>query len=311
MNIGFFTDTHIRIDTPCGRTDDFKKAILLKLEVLGDMWREYKVDLILFGGDLFHTPDPATSIIYDTMHILKLWGRNIIGIIGSHDYFGYQPKSLKRTGIGLLQKAGIIELIGNEGNSKDYVNDSSFLRVVGTSHCYGLCDDITNFFEPKLSHNHFQIQLVHGDLLDKPVLWNHVLCRNVKTESDLVLSGHYHPGWLKPLTYGNTTFINPGSIGRLETSLTPRYPRVLIINSETRKVNFVQVPNCEVHPFYAKTDAEEVDIMQDVTKLISMIEKTEVDIVNVKEQLPSVAQELNFSIEVVEKAFELLEKVDN
>ena len=309
MIFGYFTDTHVRGDNPDARTDDFRKSIFTKLEEIGEIWSTNGVDCVLFGGDLFHTPEPVNSLKYDLMSILKNWNIRIIGVIGSHDYFGYQIKSLKRTAIGLFEKSGIIELVGNVGESTNPIINMSHdkITIVGTPHTYWLCDDVNNFYSKKIFNDHFQIQLVHGDLLDKPVPWQHVSCKDVKTESDLILSGHYHPGWKNPLPIGGTTFINPGSIGRIENSSRIRIPRVCIINSMNKEIKFVGLNSCEQHPFKEKFDEEEHNIMQDVTKLLNMIEHTEIDFVNVKEQLPPIAKELGFSDKVLEISFEFLE----
>jgi len=310
MIFGYFTDTHVRGDNPEARTDDFRKSIFIKLEEIGEIWRTNGVECVLFGGDLFHTPEPVNSLKYDLMNALKKWDTRIIGVIGSHDYFGYQIKSLKRTAIGIFEKAGVIELVGNVGDSTNLIVNmpQDNVTIVGTPHTYWLCDDVNNFYAKKDFADHFQIQLVHGDLLDKPVLWQHVLCRDVRTESDLVLSGHYHPGWKNALHIQGTTFINPGSIGRIENSSKVRIPRVCIINSINKEIKLIELHSCEQHPFREKLEKENQSIMQDVTKLLNMIESVEIDFVNVKEQLPPIAKELGFSKEVLEISFDFLEK---
>lgn len=316
MKFGYFTDSHVRGDSPEGRTDDYRLSMLTKLEEIGQIWIDKGVDAILFGGDLFHTPDPVTSVKYDLMNVLKGWSRyqEIFGVIGSHDYFGYQIKSLKRTAIGLFERAGIIHLIGSEGFPKylDFTLPEGLCRVVGTPHTYWLCEDPKNFFEPKDPEVDFQIQLVHGDLIDKPVLWQHVLCKEAPTKSDLVLIGHYHPGWKTPLRTNNSLYVNPGSIGRLENTGVQRTPRVCIIDTQTRDVEFVELSSCAQHPFKEKlATSEEPNIMQDVAKLLSLIETTSIDTINIKEQLPVVAKELGLADAVLDKAFEILETIEN
>ena len=318
MKIGFFTDTHIRADTPEGRTDDYRKAIFTKLEEIGSIFQD--TEYVLFGGDLFNTPDPSNSIINDTIQMFKSWKKEIIGVVGSHDYFGYQMKSLKRTGIGILYRAGVISLVGKEEELTPRVDihhrggiGYPIVAVTGNSHSYWLADDPKNFFGD--SEGGFHIQLVHGDLVDKPVLWPHVTVDQVTTEADVVLSGHYHPGWSKPITLGGTTFINPGSIGRLENTGRQRIPRVCIIdvnygedvNVNTFTSKFVELTTAEKHPFKEKVAKEEVQ--QDITKLLSLMENTEIDVIDIKQQLPLAAERLGFSKDVVEKAFDILERV--
>jgi DNA repair protein SbcD/Mre11 len=338
MRLGYFTDPHIRSDSPEGRTDDYRKAILDKMEEIGSIWEDQKVDYVLFGGDMFHTPDPPNSLVYDVMGILKLWNKDIYGVIGSHDYFGYQMRSLKRTAAGLLQKSDLIQWIGGEGQEKSVVlkhpnSTLGYSRVSlwGTPHTYWLCDDVKNLEATRVQTQDYetelQIQLVHGDLLDKHVPWQHALLRDVKTASQLILSGHYHPGWDHALTYPPLleefkvdgpktmrTFINPGSIGRVENSGKPRIPRVCIIDipekfSSKFEISFVNLTHVERHPFVEKVAEEETQ--QDVGKLLSLMEdlETEDSIIDIKSALPKAAEQLGFPQDVVEKAFDILERV--
>jgi len=315
MNLGFITDLHMRGDIPEGRTDDFRLSLYEKLEEAGQIWLDNNVDYILCGGDWFHTPDPSMSIVYDMIHILKSWKKDIIGIIGSHDYFGYQIKSLKRTAVGLLQKSEIINLIGGEGfqefitlNDRD--NDTK-VNVIGIPHTYWLADTPNNLSRERLSDD-LQIQLVHGDLVPNVVSWQHILIEKVLTSSDIVLSGHYHPGWKNPMYNNNVMFINPGSFGRVENSNRIRLPRVCIIKvMKNRKfnVNYVTLTKAKEHPFKEKEISEDDVSIQDITYLLQKLQSTQVEMVNIKEQLPLAAKDLGYGEDVIEKAFEILEKV--
>ena len=319
MNIGFLTDIHARADTPQGRIDDFRTSLYTKLEECSQIWRDEKVEVIAFGGDMFDTPDPTTSVVYDIMHILKSWQLPIIGIIGSHDHFGYQVKTLKRTAIGLLEKAGLIELIDEREGFRPWISypsnvDNTVVRFVGNPHTYWLDKDPHNFEKERIAPEHdLQIQLVHGDLLDKAVIWEHVLVSQVHTASDLVLIGHYHPGWKDPIIIESTTFINPGSIGRLDNTGKHRIPRVCIINVKRDKqftTKFRELKTAIPHPFKEKIEIEE-EQPKDIEKLISLIEGTELSAIDIKSQLPKVAEQAGFSQEVIEKAFQLIERAEN
>ena len=308
--VGYFTDLHARYDTPEGRTDDFRISMLAKLEEIGEIWKSHGVQLVLFGGDLFHTPDPARSMEHDVMHILKSWQLPIVAVVGSHDYFGYQIKTLKRTSVGIFEKAGILQLVDS---THGYGLNNVW--VCGTPHSYTLLDDLKNFYVPRHSPVMFQIQLVHGDIVHAPVPWPHVTIAQVKTESDLVLCGHVHSGWSSPhssLVNGHRiTFINPGSIGRLENTGVERIPRVCIFevaDNMTFKTEYVQLAKALKHPFRIHERQPEESTIPDISRLFHLIETTEVDVVDVKKQLPIVAREAGFSEQVVSKAFEFLEE---
>lgn len=303
--LGYFTDTHVRAETPSGRTDNYKDSILTKLEEIGSIFKTNNVDYALFGGDLFHTPDPVNSLKYDVMHIFKSWQIPIVAVIGSHDYFGYQAKSIKRTAVGLFAKAGIIDIIGVD-NYPEYLECGEFV-ITGTSHTYDFVQN-KNIYKPTFNIDKKQIQMVHADLNNKPVIWPHVQIKEVTTESDVVLIGHIHNGFV-PTTIKNTTFYNPGSIGRLENTNKPRTPEVVILYNNEGKVilNTVKLTSALLHPFKDKIDASDVEVVQDITRFLTLLETSTVDVVDIKKQIQTIADELGETPEVVAKTFSILE----
>ncbi|MFA5396497.1 MAG: metallophosphoesterase family protein [Methanogenium sp.] len=325
MKLGFFTDSHIRADNPEGRTDNFRQSILTKLEEISQIWKDNGVQAVLFGGDLFHTPDAAKSIINDVIPILRSWQLPIIGVVGSHDYFGYQLKSLKRTALGHFVKFDCIQLVGDEDlipeiNLDIHLGEGIF--VTGTSHSYWFADTPDSCKKTIEASRgiKYLIQLVHGDLFNKPVPWPHLLTSQIKTESDLVLSGHIHTGWPnKVIKHGNTKFVNPGGIARIDNTGVQRTPMVCIIDVYDNKkgithmdskIDFIPLTSALPHPFKEKTVQEEENV-QDISKLISLISSTKVEVVDIKAKLPLAAKELNMSDSVLNRAFELIESVSD
>jgi len=323
MKIGFFTDLHARNDTPEKRTDDFRVSILTKLHEIGEIFKREEVDLILFGGDLGHTPDPTYSLTNAVLTELKSWNKQIVGVVGSHDYFGYQKRTIDRTMVGNMIAAGVITLVDAEKAYLYRHGDSTLqspaptITITGTQHQYDSTDHIERLDHKRVYDNALlQIQLVHCDLYYKPVPWPHILIQDVKTQSDLVLSGHIHSGWLTPITIGNTTFYNPGSIARLEKSKRKRIPRVCIIEIAGKKDYSIRdfiLTTALKHPF--RDDVEEFEseenTSQDISKLLDFIETTDIEITDVKQLLKEFAKKEDYSEQVLEVVFELLEKAKN
>ncbi len=317
IKFGFFTDTHLRFETPEERTDNFLQSMLLKLEEIGQIFKDEKVDYVLFGGDLYDSDTVAKSVITGTQTVLRSWQLPIIGVVGSHDYIGYQMKSLKSTALGITESAGIIDIIGGYGHPNhilldDGRSDSTTVAVVGMPHTYTFTDDKENMYFEHVESTSFQIQMVHADLNDKPVPWRHILVESGLTDSDLVLSGHYHPGWQTPIVArkkhieGNTVYINPGSIARMKNTGVKRIPRVCIIEVEgnifTNK--FFTLKSALEHPFQEKkVKVEDENPMTDIQRFLDLIGGTEISTIDIKTQLPLVAREYNFSEEVVAEAF--------
>lgn len=315
IKIGFFTDLHARNDTPENRTDDFRESLLKKLSEVGKIFTEEEVDLVLFGGDLAHTPDPSYSLTNALLKELRSWNKEIIGVVGSHDYFGYQKVTLERTLLGAMVASGIMTLVDEEAyhvfkkssNSTDHI-----VTITGSRHQYDSTDHPERLTKPQIiEFALLQIQLVHCDLFHKSVPWPHVLISNVTTQSDLVLSGHIHSGWEEPIKINNTTFFNPGSIARLERSKTQRIPRVSIIEiygEKSFKIKSVYLQTALPHPFKEDTRMVEEDTSQDVSKLLAFIENTVIEITDVKQLLTSFARFQGCKEEILEEMFRLLDK---
>jgi len=195
--------------------------------------------------------------------------------------------------------------------------------ITGTPHTYWATDDSAHVDHVRFIDNTFQIQLVHYDLMHKKVPWPHTLISDIKTDSDLVFVGHYHPGWEQPIIQNNTMFVNQGSIGRLERSNIQRTPRVVIVHTDPTvsvddasiankfKLLYVSLETALAHPFSEKKIVEEEYVSQDVNRLIQMIESSEIDIVDIKTPVPKVAKEFNYNTEVLNKAFDFLEQVNS
>jgi|GEM_PF-3260787 DNA repair exonuclease SbcCD nuclease subunit len=319
--VGYFTDTHVRADSPENRNDDYRKAILTKLEEIGDIFVKEKVDVILFGGDLYDGPEPANSVVTDVQNILSSWQKRIIGVVGSHDYIGYQMTTLKRTALGIACSAkGLIEIVGGEG-FPEYIELGNNIVVTGVPHTYWFADDVKNNYRPRYIEGSTQIQLTHGDLVDIPVPWSHLLIDNAGTESDLVLSGHYHPGWKgvkkKKFVIGahlqEVMFYNPGAIARLSRTSIVRMPKVAIIDITPEiKVREVYLKSANATPFKETEEVQECEnSMQDLENLLTMIESsTTTSAIDIRERIHQVAKIKEIEKDVVDMAFDYLDRAE-
>jgi predicted phosphodiesterase len=309
MIIGYVTDTHLRSETPEGRIDNFNNSILTKMEEVGQIFREEKCDIILHGGDWGDRPDIPYSVYNELVGALKAWNKPIYGIIGSHDYYGYQIKSLKRTAVGALYKSGIIELVGSEG-MKEYI-ELDDICICGTPHTYWLDEDSKNYYKENYSSK-IQIQLTHGMLLEKPAIFQHTLLTNIETKSQYLLGAHYHPGWSQLFfNLKGTTFIHPGGLARLDNTGKVRIPKAVIINSVTQEVYSKELQTAIVHPFKEKvTDSKEEITMNLVKRALDYLKDTQVSVIDIKQQLPLIANKFKYNSEIVDLAFNLIEEAE-
>lgn len=331
LKFGFVTDVHATALTPAGRSDNFREAIMLKLEECGQIWKDYDVQEVWWGGDLYDGPEVSKSVMNDVTTRILDWKKPVVGVIGSHDYTGYQIKTLKRSALGLIVLPNIIELVGKVPSSEQdaikvytFPDSAKSLVLTGVSHSHDLIDNPKKFVPDYLQEfdreKTFIVQIIHADLVEKPVPWPHMLLENLHTPAHLVLSGHIHSGWKEPITFQKentfpTVYFNPGSLARQENTGKVRRPRVCIIEIDSEfniDIKSVYLQSAKEHPFHEKiTEDREAMSARDITNVLKTFENKDLKIVDIKRDLPLIAKELEYSDAVVERVFGFLDKVQN
>jgi len=232
----FFTDTHIRGTTPKNRKDNLLETLEEKFKEILNLSKDYDVDFILHGGDLFDRPDISTSIARKFALILSKFTVPIYLIPGNHDMYGHNPNTINRTMLGLLDAINIINLVG-EGEIVILEKDHIKVQLTGQPYVYDI-DSTANrssyLVKDKLPGVNYSIHMVHGMLLDKPFIKGipFTLIDDIKsTNADITLAGHYHSGF-GVINIDGKYFINPGSVIRITNSLREieRHPKVVIID---------------------------------------------------------------------------------
>jgi DNA repair exonuclease SbcCD nuclease subunit len=240
MKILFFTDLHYRGNNPCSRIDDYPKTLQNKLQEIGQLIRNNKIAAVLNGGDLFHSPCPSLSLVNEIMGIFKSWNASIFSVLGSHEIIGYNYDTLYRTALGVLETSGVTCILNKEKGT--IVGESLGRNVVvkGAHHSYNLDSNPKNYFVKKDNPSDVLIEVAHGMVVDKLFFDEYTLIKDIKTEADIFLSAHFHPGW-EPQKINNTLFINPGSLGRVENIERKWLPSVVILDIE-KDIDYEIVP---------------------------------------------------------------------
>lgn len=238
MKLLFFTDTHIRGTTPKNRKDIFIDTIEKKIIEIISIIDENGVDFVLHGGDLFDRPDISIAIASKFAKLLDQIKVPIYLISGNHDIFGHNPTTINRTMLGLFDALDIVNLV----NSYDKIilkKDNMKVQLTGQPYIYDI-DKPSNrnyYLLNEVNEDvNYSIHMVHGMLLDKPFIKGipYTLIDDIKnTFADITLSGHYHAGF-KTINIDNKYFINPGSLVRVNNSLSEidRKPQVVLLELE-------------------------------------------------------------------------------
>lgn len=224
MKILHTTDFHFTSTQPKNRLEPYMDALLTKLEfIVQYINRNPDITHWLDTGDFFHTNSQNCSLVNKIQKILMELRVEILPLIvipGNHLIKGNEELSIANSGLQTMQDSGLASI-----KPDPYI-----------------------FIHPDTN---ISMLMWHHTVVREPVPWDHILFKDVVNQYDVdfVLCSHYHPPQ-KLVRLGKTLFVAPGSMARgmgHEKDLT-RKPRFSVIDTETKKVKFVEVP-CSENPF--------------------------------------------------------------
>jgi len=229
-------DTHLRTRNIEYRSDNIESVVNNKIEQIKDISKN--IDYIVHLGDWLHFGEDKYRLLHN---VLKNLIKPCFTCIGNHDFNG-KEKSGKiitdGTFLGILLEKGIVK--NQEEKIISLGNKNLYLKFLN----YGDYEKVNNGLFKK-EKNDFSIAFYHGSVItdEKIKIDNPYVYKNIKTDYDYFISGHYHfPFEIKNK---NTTFINPGSILRLTTLEKDwnRIPKVLILEIDKNgiKHNYIEL----------------------------------------------------------------------
>lgn len=233
-------DLHWRGSNPRARQDDYMAALDAKLTEIINLAHRYCAPVII-PGDIFDSPTTAWRIVGLLIAKLKSCPMPILTIPGNHDIFGSNPDSAARAPYGLLDLIGAIWDVEKEPYTrKSPLRDDAWVRVTGYGYraSTDTAEGAWQFRAPELEENAdnpslgyvpvAKIHLVHANLmLDPPGHdMRHTLVDDVQTNANVIISGHYHPGFGIHRREDGVLFINPGALARTAASASDLFRQV-------------------------------------------------------------------------------------
>lgn len=190
------------------------------------------MDLVIHGGDVFHTPDVSNKFTGELAKIIKSWGVDTYVTPGNHDVYGYNLDTLNNTKLGLLSNTGVIKIL-DRANPLVFERNGKKIAIEGQEYHKDIDKNVAEDFKITKMDADYNILVYHGMLLDHEFFdgVHHTRLEAVNTMADLILAGHYHPG-LTQTTINGVTFCNPGSVLRIENTAKNRKaePKIALIN---------------------------------------------------------------------------------
>jgi len=255
----YFTDPHLRKDTPRSRVDDYRGAILKKFKWIVRFCVKNGVKKILFGGDLLNSPTVGDKTINMFIHIFNdayiKHGIMLFAVLGNHDIVGKRVETYKDGKHFSMDKYPWYNLFLTNNHRFDFKNTV----VVGIDYNKSLeTPDSVVLPIDKPIGNKILIVILHSMIWGKDkskiingkkviISYNDVFVTPVP---DVVLSGHYHPGFKKRVKFEleeKTIFANPGSLGRtssdlLNGSVCPSICYIRVKKNKQVKISYKKVP---------------------------------------------------------------------
>lgn len=302
MKFLFCTDLHLRPTKPENRTDDFRETCLDKLRQIQEIASHQGCHFIICGGDFFHACKPSLGFAREVAEIIAEGSLDWHTAIGNHDLIGHNTETYKAGIMGMMEMCSRFFILNEMPSTK--------VEIKPFHYCHGI-DQQTEFFSD--SEAKTKIYVVHSMITDKSCGYDHVLIDDIETDADLILSGHYHPGF-DPTSCNGTMFVNPGSLTRMTTHEhnMSRIPMVVIVEADEENIEIKQIElKCE--PAENVFDFEKVERNKEwekgIAKFVRMMESAEFQGKDLRERVTKCAEEMEVEPEVVEYAMSKLDQV--
>lgn len=247
------SDEHLADISPGFRKDDYKSAILGKLEWQGELARRVGADAVIRAGDFFHIK-PANKTTMATVarsaDIHRKYPCPIYVIAGNHDLSQNDLESLPRQPLGVMMKSEVFYPLKNEL----FASGSLRVRVIGVNYTTDLDYDGLKELVSKQKDDEYVIAVIHALAAHAPTEriqsffgekifdYRDLVYRDCP---DVYIFGHYHKDQ-GVMNHCGTQFVNLGAIARgaLTFEDIDRRPKVAVItcNSQGISIEVCDVP---------------------------------------------------------------------
>ena len=246
IKILFATDLHLRSIKPVSRLDfDFLDVQLKKLKFIAGLSKD--ADVTILGGDIFDRPDVPHYVLLRAIQAMRGFKAPPYTVIGNHEVFGYQGKSVDSSVMGVFLEVGAVKKL-------DYLK-------IGCLHIYGVHAYDTLVTQVGKDEDEMAMIVAHKMITDTAL--PNLECIRVDlmapvTNADIILSGDIHIPHEKVVD--GKIFLNPGAMSRLSIADRDRMPGVYMITiADNMKISYEFIgipakPNDEVFDLKAHED---------------------------------------------------------
>ena len=235
-------DWHLRIKPPENRLGDFFGDEVRKVEWIEETALKHGCEVILQPGDLGDNSTWADYLKSYVIDLLKHYGIPILCVAGQHDQRYHSIGSLDRTSLGVLEAAGVVDVLSDKPCSHLFDGKVS-VAFYGAS--FG--EEI-----PAIAQGYVvNILVIHKMILKSGAdrLWSSqhdyadakVFMRN-HPEFDLIVSGDNHQGFI--VEHEGRVLVNCGALMRTVASkeMFEHKPFVVVYDTVTGDFERIDIP---------------------------------------------------------------------
>lgn len=231
----YLQDGHAQGKNSINRIGDYFSDWLKKFDELLKIAKKNKVEAILDGGDLLHSPEPSYKVLDEIADRVEKTTIPIYSLFGNHASLYHSVEHSKYTGLAHLQRRSSNFKYLNVLTGKDFT-------IAGLEYQNDVEDLIRNkgFIFSAEHNDKWKIALVHAFISPKPFPYaNHVVCDDITTNADLVLVAHYHSVWEKKV--GKTQYLDIGCFGRNSVTEANIVPSCVLLDTKKRSYEIIPI----------------------------------------------------------------------
>ncbi len=306
MKILYTADWHLRCKVPENRLESPSDFYQLQLDKIKEIFNilNNEADIMIIGGDLFDRYKPEYSLLNDIIRILKSSKKPIYVVLGNHDLIGANLKSVRRSGVGALIEAKIVNYLFSTQDNV-FSSETHSIRVRGYHYRLEVDPEKDYMFKKKFE-NTTDIIVTH-DLIVPPgeYPFTCIPYDTIKTNADIVLCSHWHRPFKGKV--GKTDFYNPGCIVRTDITEVDHRPQIMMVEvTDDGKVGiearFLKCSKEGKEVFDMERVKERKNHLQEYSQFVENLSDVKLENLKVDQIVQVLGKEGNVKTEIVEEA---------
>jgi DNA repair exonuclease SbcCD nuclease subunit len=238
MKFVLLSDLHLLWTNPVGRLDDVHETQKEKLRfVLG--WAKDNEAVVLQAGDFFDRPR-SWHLLPEVMGLLKEFGVDVYAVFGQHDTYMYSEGTRQTTSLGILEKAGLVQVIDSVEYCSFLSLCNEIIQVCGASYGQEI-PEISGLAQQR-------ILVIHKSISDAPLWPGHEYSDaegflEKHKQFDLILCGDIHRKFFVLDKYEERVVCNTGCMVRKTVDLWDHKPCFFVWDSCSDEFEEVEIPH--------------------------------------------------------------------